>query len=267
MIKLAMAGAAGRMGKSILNLAIQDPEIKIVGGLEQRDSAALGTDIGELLGHKAIGAKIESDADKVLKQADVLIDFTHPSALPAHLEAVLKAKIGYVIGTTGLSEKELVSIREASKQVAIIQSPNMSIGVNLLLKLAELTGAALDDSYDIEIMEIHHRNKKDAPSGTALKLFEVLAESRKIDAKKKGVFGRQGEIGVRPKGEIGVFALRGGDVVGEHTISFFGEGERIELTHRASSRDAFAQGALRAAKFVAKSKPGLYHMQQVLGIA
>ena len=158
-------------------------------------------------------------------------------------------------------------LKKAAKKIAVVQAPNMSVGVNLLFKISEMAARALDESYDIEIAETHHRMKKDAPSGTAVKLLELVAAARKKNIKKDTVYGREGEVGARPKGEIGVFALRGGDVVGDHTVSFLAEGERIELTHRASSRDAFAQGALRAAKFVAKRKSGLYDMQQVLGIA
>ena len=267
MIRLAVAGAAGRMGRTILRLASDDPSFEIVGGLEHPENSCLGCDIGDLIGREPLAAKVSRDADAVLEKADVLIDFTHPQATPAHLKAVLKAKTAYVLGTTGLNATILQSLKNAAKKIPIVQSPNMSIGVNLLFKLAELTAQVLDESYDIEIAEIHHRMKKDAPSGTALKLLEILAQARGKDMQKDAVYGRKGETGLRPRGKIGVFALRGGDVVGDHTISFLGDGERIELIHRASSREAFAQGALAAAKFVAKRKAGLYHMRQVLGIA
>ena len=267
MIKLAVAGAAGRMGKAILMLAAQDKSFSIAGGIEHPESSALGTDIGELLGVEPLGVKVSGSPYEILQKADVLIDFTHPSATPGHLKAAVKTKTGYVVGTTGLGESILRDIRKASKIIPVVQSPNMSIGVNLLFRLAELTAVALDESYDIEIAEIHHRLKKDAPSGTAVKLLEILASARGKNLKKDVVYERKGETDVRPPGKLGVFALRGGDVVGDHTVYFLGDGERIELSHRASSRDAFAQGALRAAKFVAKRNSGLYHMQQVLGIA
>ncbi len=267
MIKLAVAGAGGRMGKAILTLAHRDRAFQIVGGLERSDSSALGQDIGPLIGTEPLGAFINHDPYRILEEADVLIDFTHFSATEAHLKAALKTKTAYVLGTTGLDEKIKKSLKTASKSIPIVQSPNMSVGVNLLFKLAEITGKALDEDYDIEMTEAHHRMKKDSPSGTALKLLEILVEARKKNIKKDVVFGREGETGARPRGQIGVFALRGGDVVGDHTVSFLADGERVELTHRATSRDAFAQGALKAAKFVFKKKNGLYSMFQVLGIA
>jgi 4-hydroxy-tetrahydrodipicolinate reductase len=267
MIRLAVAGAAGRMGKTILGLAQKDPAFQITGGMESADHPALGTDIGFLIGSEPSGNLISYDPELLLKDADVLIDFTHPSALPKNLKAAVANKVGYVLGTTGLGAKEIKMLKRAGKKIPIVQSPNMSIGVNLLFKLAEMTSRALGEDYDIEIAETHHRMKKDAPSGTALKLLEIVAAARKKNLKKDVVYGRTGETGVRPKGQLGVLALRGGDVVGDHTVYFFGEGERIELSHRASSRDAFAQGALVAAKFVAKSQSGLYTMSQVLGIS
>jgi 4-hydroxy-tetrahydrodipicolinate reductase len=267
MIKLAVAGAAGRMGRTILTLALRDKEYKIVGGLESRDNALLGNDIGQLIGSEPLGVSISHSPEAVLKEADVLIDFTHPSAMEAHLKACLKSKTAYVLGTTGLQDKHLAALKATSKSIAIVQSPNMSVGVNLLLKLAAMTAKALDESYDIEVVEAHHRMKKDSPSGTALKLLEVLTESRKRDIKKNTVYGREGETGARPRGEIGVLAVRGGDVVGDHTVYFLGDGERIELTHKASSREAFAKGSLKAGKFVATRKAGLYNMLDVLGIA
>ena len=266
MIRLVMAGASGRMGKIILQLASQDKAFKIVGGLEERGHAALGQDLGPIIGRDLMGVKVTQDATAALKNADVLIDFSHFSALPENLKAAVKTHTAYVIGTTGIPAAMLRQIKNASRKIPIVQSPNMSVGVNLLFKLAALAGKVLDESYDLEIMEIHHRMKKDAPSGTAMKLLEILLEARGRDIKKDVVYGREGETGAREKGKIGVLALRGGDVVGDHTVSFFGDGERIELVHKASSREAFARGALLAAKFLAKKKQGLYHMQQVLGI-
>lgn len=267
MIRLAMAGAGGRMGRTILSLAAADSNFKITGAFESAGNSAIGTDVGILIGSKKIGVAVTSDMDKTLTQCDVLIDFTHPSATEANLKSVLKSKVGYVLGTTGLTEALLKNVAEAAKKIPIVQSPNMSVGVNLLLKLVELTSEALDESYDIEIVEAHHRMKKDSPSGTALKLLEVAAKARGRSLKKDVVYGREGEIGARPRGQIGVMTVRGGDVVGDHTVYYLGDGERIELTHKASSRGAFAQGALKAAKFVADKKPALYNMRQVLGIA
>ena len=265
--RIAVAGAAGRMGRAILTLALQDKSLQISGALEQKGSSTLGEDLGSLLGVKNLSVSITDQPAKAVSGADVLIDFTHPSATTSHLDAVLQAKKTYVLGTTGLDEKIMEKIRAAGKSIAIVQSPNMSVGVNLLFKLAELTARALDESYDIELAETHHRMKKDSPSGTAAKLVEIVASARKKNLKKDVIYGREGQVGERPKGQIGVFALRGGDVVGDHILSFLGDGERLELTHRATSRDAFAQGALRAAKFVAGQRPGLYNMSQVLGIA
>ena len=266
MIALAVAGAAGRMGRAILSAALKDPAFQITGALEQGSHPDIGKEAGPLLGLELSGVRISSDSSAVLKKAQVLIDFTHPSAIAGHLSAAVEAKAGYVLGTTGFDASAIEMLEKASQSIAIVQSPNMSIGVNLLFKLAELTGKILDESYDIEISEIHHRMKKDSPSGTAAKLLEILAAARKKNLKKDVVFGREGNVGARPKGEIGVFALRGGDVVGDHTVSFLGDGERVELVHKASSRDAFALGALRAAKFVASRKQGLYTMQHVLGM-
>jgi 4-hydroxy-tetrahydrodipicolinate reductase len=267
MIKLVMAGASGRMGKTLLQLASQDKAFKIVGGLEQRGHATLGQDLGPILGRDLMGVKISQDATAALKHADVLIDFSHFSALPENLKAAVKTHTAYVIGTTGIPQATLKQIQVASQKIPIVQSPNMSVGVNLLFSLAAIAGKILDESYDVEIAEIHHRMKKDAPSGTALKLLEILLEARGRDMKKDVIYGREGETGAREKGKIGVFALRGGDVVGDHTVSFFGDGERIELVHKASSREAFARGALLAAKFLAKKRQGLYHMRHVLGMA
>ena len=267
MIKLVMAGAAGRMGKIILQMACQDKSFKIVGAFEQRGHAALGQDLGPILGRDLMGVKITQDATLALKNADVLIDFSHFSALPENLAAAVKMRTAYVTGITGIPAAMLQKIKKASLKIPIVQSPNMSVGVNLLFSLAALAGKVLDESYDLEIMEIHHRMKKDAPSGTALKLLEILLAAWGRDMKKDVIYGRVGETGAREKGKIGVLALRGGDVIGDHTVSFLGDGERIELIHKASSREAFARGALLAAKFLAKKKPGLYHMQQVLGMA
>ena len=266
MIKLVVAGAAGRMGAIILQLASRDKVFKIAGGLEQRGHAALGQDLGPVIGRDLLGVKISQDATATLKDADVLIDFSHFSALPENLKAAVKTRTAYVIGTTAIPQAMLKQIQLASRKIPIVQSPNMSVGVNFLFKIAALAGKVLDESYDLEIQEVHHRMKKDAPSGTAMKLLEILLEARGRDMKKDVIYGREGETGAREKGKIGVFALRGGDVVGDHTVSFFGDGERIELVHKASSREAFARGALLAAKFLAKKKRGLYHMQQVLGL-
>lgn len=267
MIRLAVTGAGGRMGATILKLASADKQFQIVGAVESAQSNLLGTDIGDLTGSEPTGIRISADAASVFKHANVVIDFSHASATEDLIKAAVKAKTTYVLGTTGLSKAAQKAVRSASNKIAIVQAPNMSIGVNVLFRLADMVGKALDESYDIEISEIHHRGKKDSPSGTAVKLLEILARARGRNPERDAIYGREGETGKRPSGKIGVFALRGGDVVGDHTVSFLGDGERLELVHRATSREAFAQGALRAAKFVAKRKAGLYDMQQVLGIA
>lgn len=266
MTRLVVAGACGRMGRMILSLALKDKNIRVAGGLEVPGHDLLGEDIGVMLGQKKIGAVLESDPVKALKKADALIDFTHFSAMSKHLKAAVKTKTAYVLGTTGLKTSHMNELRKASRSIAVVQAPNMSVGVNLLLRLVELTSGILDESYDIEITEAHHRMKKDSPSGTALKLLEVAAKARKKNLKKDVVYGREGEVGARPRGEIGVFAIRGGDVVGDHLVSYLGDGERIELAHKASSREAFASGALKAAHFAARRKSGFFDMQQVLGL-
>lgn len=266
MTRIAIAGVAGRMGRAILNLALRDKTLRVTGAFEREGSAVLGLDLGVVAGADPLGVRIVQDVNEAIAEADALIDFTHPTTMDAHLKAVLKNKTGYVVGTTGLNESHIAKLKAAGKKIPVVQSPNMSIGVNLLFKLSEMTAKALDEDYDIEIAETHHRMKKDSPSGTALKLLEVVARGRGRNVKKDAIYGREGETGARPRGQIGVLALRGGDVVGDHTVSFLAEGERIELTHKASSRDAFAQGALKAAKFVAQKKNGFYNMLQVLGI-
>ncbi len=263
-IKIAVAGASGKMGRRILALASQDAGLQIAGALERADAPELGTDAGTLIGQKTLGVKMTADPEEALSLSQVLIDFTHPTAVDEHLQAALRFKIGMVIGTTGLSEKTRASIKKASGRIPILQSPNMSTGVNFIFELVSRAAVLLDDRYDIEITETHHRMKKDAPSGTALEIARLIAEAKGWDPKKSFIFGRQGETGERKKNTIGIHALRGGDVVGEHTASFFANGEVIEITHRATSRDAFAAGALIAAKFVAGKKSGLYNMRQIL---
>ncbi len=263
-IRIAVAGAGGKMGRRILALAAQDPQLEIAGALEKKGAADFGKDVGSLIEKGNLGIKVTDDFKEALSSSEVLIDFTHPSAAGEHLEAALRFKIGFVLGTTGLSEKTLSSLKNASGQIPILQSPNMSTGVNILFELVSRAAEVLDERYDIEVSETHHKMKKDAPSGTALELARLIAQAKGWEPKNAFLFGRQGETGERKKGTVGIHALRGGDVVGEHTTSFFGNGEIIEITHRATSRDAFASGALAAAKFVAGRKPGLYNMRQIL---
>ena len=265
-VKIIVAGAAGRMGRTILSVAHQDPQIQIAGAFEQADSPAVGRDVGELIGVKSLNVPVHPDIRECISSGNVIIDFTQPEATLHHLEVALKAKKALVVGTTGLPHVVVQKLRTAGRKIPVVQAPNMSIGVNLLFRLASLVGETLDQRYDIEIVEEHHRHKKDAPSGTALELARILAQARKVSFESSVVYGRKGLTGERKRGAIGIHAVRGGDVVGNHQVSFISEGERVELIHKASSREAFAQGALVAAKFLAKKRLGFYNMQQVLGL-
>lgn len=264
-VKIAVAGSGGRMGRRILSIAANHPEFQIVGAVEREDASVLATDVGALIGQDALGVKVTANVEEALKPAQVLIDFTHPTATEHHIKIAEELGKGLVIGTTGLPETVRAALKRASQHIPILQSPNMSAGVNFLFDLASRAAKVLSDAYDVEITEIHHRMKKDAPSGTALELARLIAEVKGLDPKKAFLYGRHGETGERKKGTIAIHALRGGDVVGEHTVSFYGDGETVELVHRAMSRDAFARGALLAAKFVAGQKKGLYNMRDVLG--
>ena len=268
MVNVIISGIMGRMGKTIAKLAYEDPDVRIVAGIESPDCAHYHNTVGEVIGVKELDAPITSDLAEVIDLGDVIIDFANNTeAVLGHvrLAAADKNKKGMVIGTTGFSEEQLKEIKELSSDIPIVLAPNMSIGVNLLFKLVEEAAKVLKDKgFDIEVVEMHHRYKKDAPSGTAVKLVDILKEQTGI---KNVVYGREGHYeNGRPSDEIAVFALRGGDVVGEHTVIFAGLGERIELTHKASSRDIFAKGAIEAAKWVKDKPAGLYDMMDVLGL-
>ncbi|MBI1871201.1 MAG: 4-hydroxy-tetrahydrodipicolinate reductase [Chlamydiae bacterium] len=264
-IKFVMNGASGRMGRQIILNSLEDPTFQLVGALEREGSSLLGEDVGTVLGRGPLGVKFLSDGEEILKNAQVVIDFSSPEATLQLLKIVEKKKIPLVVGTTGFKTEEEKKIHDFSKKFACVKAPNMSVGVNLLFKLVEEAAPLLKD-YDIEIIEAHHRLKKDAPSGTAKGILKVLAEALGRDLDGDVVSGRSGMVGERKKNEIGVFAVRAGDIVGDHTILFAGSGERLELIHRAHSREPFAKGALRAAQFVVKAKAGLYDMQDVLGL-
>lgn len=268
MIKVVVMGASGKMGGRIISL-MQDPVtgLTLSGAVEKGNAPAVGRDAGEVAGCGPLGIPIVTAIAQVLPKTDVVIDFTEPSATLGILPEVARAKKGIVIGTTGFSKTETDRIRDFAKQIPCLLSPNMSVGVNLVFKLLADTARVTGDDYDVEIVEIHHRLKKDAPSGTALKMAEIVAGSLKRDLDEVGVFARKGAIGERKKKEIGIQSLRAGDVVGEHTVIFAGPGERIEITHRAHSRDNFARGALRAARWIAGRPPGLYDMMDVLGLS
>jgi 4-hydroxy-tetrahydrodipicolinate reductase len=252
-VRVAIAGAGGRMGRALLEAASATEGVKLGAALDVMPGAA---------GEVAIG----TDVGAALRNSDVLIDFTRPEGTLAHVRACRGAKRGIVIGTTGFNAQQLQEIRDAARDIAIVMAPNMSIGVNVALKLVAMASKALGPDYDIDVFEMHHKLKVDAPSGTALKLGEVAAAARGTTLEKDGVFTRYGHTGERKAGTIGFSVARGGDVVGDHTVYFVGPGERLEITHRSSSRATYAQGALRAAKFVHGKAPGLYDMDDVLGL-
>ncbi|WP_457677751.1 4-hydroxy-tetrahydrodipicolinate reductase [Thermovibrio sp.] len=260
MVKVAVAGGAGRMGRLIGELALNDKEVKLVGVLERPDSPLIGKEFSQ-------GIKFFKSVKEMEEKPQVVIDFTSPQGTASILKEARELGFALVIGTTGLTEETLKEMEELAKKVPIVYSPNMSLGVNLLFKLVSEAAKALKDKgYDVEIFEIHHRFKKDAPSGTAVKLAQIVAEEMGLDLEREAVYGRKGMVGPRKEREIGVLAARMGDVVGEHTVYFGALGERLELTHRASSRETFARGALVAAKWVADKNPGLYSMFDVLEI-
>jgi 4-hydroxy-tetrahydrodipicolinate reductase len=246
MVKIIIAGRAGRMGSLIAELAKKDPEINIVGGIDQPGNP-----------------NYPSDIEPLISNADVVIDFSTPEATIEHIKSVHKHKKAIVIGTTGLTKEQLEIIDTLSKDIPCVISPNMSVGVNLLFSIVKKITKQLPN-YDIEITEAHHKNKKDAPSGTAKKLAESICEALNVSLEKTAIYGRQGITGERPVGQIGIHAIRAGDIVGDHTVMWSGPGETIELSHRALSRSTFAHGSIQAAKFLAKSKPGKYNMQDVL---
>jgi 4-hydroxy-tetrahydrodipicolinate reductase len=263
---VVVAGAAGRMGSRLVACLAEAGDLRLVAALEAAGHPALGRDAGEVAGVARLGVPIASDAGAALGRDRILVEFTAPEPTLEHLRLAATAGARAVVGTTGLSGPQREEIAALARRMAIVLAPNFSIGVTVALQALALMAKALGDDYDVEITEIHHRYKKDAPSGTALRLAEVVAEALGRDLGKVAVHGRHGLPGERTPKEIGMFSLRSGDVVGEHTVSFGTLGERLELTHRAHSRDTFARGALRAARFVAGRAPGLYSMQDVVGL-
>ena len=253
------------MGRALLEQVLADGELSLAAALEQPGHALIGRNAGELAGG-ACRVMIGADVEAALQVSDVLIDFTRPAATLAHLEACLRLGKAMVIGTTGFSEQEKLRIAQAAKDIAIAMAPNFAVGVNVIFKLAEVAARALGDAYDVEIVEAHHRHKVDAPSGTALKLGEIVAAALGRDLARVAVHGREGETGERPSKAIGFHAIRGGDMVGEHTVIFAGTGERVEVVVRSQSRTTYALGALRAVKFLKGRSHGLYDMQDVLGL-
>jgi len=264
-LKIAVAGASGRMGRMLIEAIAASPDATLSGALDVAGSPFIGTDAGAFSG-QLTGVIIQSDLASALKSADVLIDFTRPEGTLRHLEYCAANGVQLVIGTTGFDDEGKAAIRRASDKVGIVFAPNMSVGVNVTLKLLEMAAKSFAEGYDIEIIEAHPRHKVDAPSGTALKMGEVIADALGRDLKDCAVYGREGVTGERDPSTIGFATVRGGDIVGDHTVLFAGTGERIEITHKSSSRVTYAHGALRGARFIADKANGLYDMQDVLGL-
>lgn len=264
-LRIAVAGACGRMGRMLIDAVANADDMVLAGALDVAGSPALGQDASAFAG-KASGVAITADIQAGLATAQVLIDFTRPEGTLAHLAVCEKLGVKAVIGTTGFTDAQKARIAEHAQRVAIVMAPNMSVGVNVVLKLLDTAARALSQGYDIEIVEAHHRHKVDAPSGTALAMGEAVAQALGRDLKQCAVYGREGITGERDPSTIGFATIRGGDIVGDHTVLFAGTGERIEITHKSSSRATYAQGSLRAARFLAGRTTGLYNMNDVLGL-
>jgi 4-hydroxy-tetrahydrodipicolinate reductase len=265
MHKVAVAGASGRMGHILIEAIRASGDCQLAGATDIAASPAIGNDAAAFLGH-ASGVPVTADLRTALAHAEVLIDFTRPEGTLAHLKACRESKVNLVIGTTGFSEGQKEQILDAARDIAIVMSPNMSVGVNVTMKLLELAGQSLAEGFDIEIIEAHHKHKVDAPSGTALKMGEVIAAAQGRKLKDCATWARHGETGERKAGTIGFSSIRGGDVVGDHTVLFAGNGERIEITHKSASRSTYAEGSLRAVRFLAGKKKGLFDMFDVLSL-
>ncbi|KVN24649.1 4-hydroxy-tetrahydrodipicolinate reductase [Burkholderia pyrrocinia] len=264
-MKIAIAGASGRMGRMLIEAVLNDSDAQLVGALDRAGSPFLGQDAGAFLG-KQTGVTLTDDLDAVFAQADYLIDFTRPEGTIAHVEAALRHDVKLVIGTTGFTDEQKATLHAAAAKIGIVFSANMSVGVNVTLKLLEFAAKHFSHGYDIEIVEAHHRHKVDAPSGTALMMGEAVAGALGRSLDDCAVYGRHGVTGERDPSTIGFSAIRGGDIVGDHTVLFAGIGERIEITHKSSSRVSYAQGALRAVRFLSERGVGLFEMQDVLGL-
>jgi len=263
-LRIAIAGASGRMGRTLIDAVLRDSELGLAAALEIKGNPHLGKDAGELAGSPC-GVKITDDVATGLAGCDVLVDFTRPEGTMSHVAACRQLGVRLVIGTTGFGDAQKKDIAAAARDIAIALSPNFSVGVNVAFRLLEVASRALGGGYDVEIVEAHHRHKVDAPSGTALRMGEVVAQALGRDMKQCAIYGREGVTGERKNETIGFATVRGGDLVGEHTVMFIGGGERLEVTHRASSRSNFANGALRAARFLMSRPSGLYDMADVLG--
>jgi len=265
-MRLAVAGAGGRMGRTLTRIVHETKGCEVAGGLEPKGSALVGRDMGQLAGIGEIGVAITDNMLELALKIDGIIDFTVPAATVAIAEITAQARISHIIGTTGFSKDQEKSIDAAARHATIVKSGNMSLGVNLLASMIKRVASILDDNFDIEVVEMHHRHKIDAPSGTALLLGQAAADGRNVDLDERSVISREGHTGERIPGDIGFATLRGGSVVGDHTVVFAGPDERIELGHRAQSRDIFANGAVKAALWSRDQKSGLYDMNDVLGL-
>ena len=266
MLKIAVTGAAGRMGRTLINACAESNECQLSAALEHSGNSLLGSDAGDLVGLGANGVTLVDTLASVNDQFDALIDFTRPEVTLANLQHCVANNKNIVIGTTGFSDKQKQQITDAGKSLGVVFAPNMSVGVNLCFKLLELTARVMGNEVDIEIIEAHHRHKVDAPSGTAVRMGEIVADALGKDLNDCAVYGREGNIGERDRGTIGFETIRAGDIVGEHTVMFADIGERVEITHKASSRMTFANGAIRAAIWLKDQPNGLYDMQDVLGL-
>lgn len=265
MLNVAVAGAGGRMGRMLIEAVLAADDLRLVGALDIDGSPALGQDAGAGCARHT-GVAVTSELPAGLAAAQVLIDFTRPAGTLAHLAACRERGVRMVIGTTGLDAAQRAHIAAAAAELAIVLAPNMSVGVNVMLALAEQAARLLGEGYDLEVVEAHHRHKVDAPSGTALRMGEVVAKALGRDLADCAVYGREGHTGERPATQIGFATIRGGDIVGDHTVLFAGGGERIEITHKSASRMPYAQGALRAGRFLSSRSSGLFDMQDVLGL-
>lgn len=266
MLNVVVTGAGGRMGGRVISFVYATEGMTVAAAVEQPGHLSVGKDVGENLGIGKKAVIIEDDLDACIEKGDIVIDFTSHAASMRHLEIAASKKRAIVIGSTGFESEELKKVEQLSRQTPCLLSPNMSIGVNVMFKVLAMTSAILGDDYDVEIMEAHHNLKRDAPSGTAMKMAEIIAASLDRDLEKVGIFARKGQIGERPKKAIGIQSLRAGDIVGDHMVMFCGAGERLEFIHRAHSRDNFAKGAIIAAKWLVGKENGLYDMQDVLGL-
>ncbi len=265
-MKIGIVGCAGRMGRMLAEAALAAPGATLAGGTERPGADAVGRDLGEVIGRGPLGCLVEDDAGRLFAESDAVIDFSAPAATVLHARLAAQANTALVVGTTGLSAADEAELAAAASRVPVVYAPNYSVGVNLLMALTERAAAILGEDYDIEIVEMHHRHKVDAPSGTALGLGRAAAKGRRVALEQVWRKSRDGHTGARPTGEIGFATLRGGDVVGDHTVMFAAAEERLELTHKASSRAVFAKGAVRAAQWAVGRPAGLYTMRDVLGL-